>query len=106
MNKQTNHFVKLIKDLNDYDILIEKPDYLLVGTTINVVLYKEMKGNVFSFYTKNTPKKLYVCFFITSQESINLPYENIEVLLLDENDNIDKIEKKLKGFIDERFKEE
>lgn len=68
MTKTLENFIKKLKKLDDYYILREESEYLLVGTEIIIKEHKEVH-TTFSTYTSNVDRKVPVFFMIIIGES-------------------------------------
>lgn len=64
MRKILEEFTQNVKKLENYYILREENDYLLVGTNIFIKKYHEVLNNVFQPYTSNKDMNFNVFFII------------------------------------------
>lgn len=64
MRKILEKFVENVKKLENYYLLKESNDYLLVGTEINIKKHHEVLNNVFQPYTSNKDMDFAVFFAI------------------------------------------
>ena len=60
--------VKFFPKLDNYYILRQEKEHLIVGTNITIKKHREFKENVFMPLTKITDEKINTCFLITIAE--------------------------------------
>lgn len=66
MTKTLDNFIKNIKKLDNYSLLREEEDYLLIGTCTTVKINKPLTGNIFQPQFVNIVNKdIYICFIIS-----------------------------------------
>lgn len=69
MNKTLEDFTKKVKKLDDYFLLREEGEYIIVGTKIIIKEHKEFLGNVFQPRTQNIDKELLIYFVIITNQT-------------------------------------
>lgn len=86
MRKILEEFTENVKKLENYYILRENNDYLLVSTTINIKKYHEVLNNVFQPYTSNKDMTFNVFFAIPFKDKFleleELKKRKIPILIL------------------------
>ncbi len=101
MTKISEKFIKNIKKLDNYYLLKENSDYLIIGTEIEVIEHQEINTNIFMPYTKKIQKKIYTAFMLIineskeSQEYIN---KKIPILTIPSNLKISSLKEHLDNY--------
>lgn len=112
MIKNLEKFLEKIKKLKNYHILHETDDYLIIGSEINISVYKEINTNLFQPYKAVLDKSFYISFMIVLDEKnsqIKKIYEKkkLPVLIFPvklKGAKVDVIEEYLNDFIDQVIK--
>lgn len=73
MFKNFEKFLKNLQKLDEYYILRQEDDFVIVGTTIIIKEHQEMLGNIFQPRTQNVDRKIPTFFFIFISE---VPFDN------------------------------
>lgn len=68
MFKIFEKFLGKLKKLENYYVLREEKDYIIVWTKIIIKEHKEMLGNIFQPHSKNIDKELSVFFVIAMRD--------------------------------------
>ena len=68
MFKNFEKFLKNLQKLDEYYILREEDDFVIVGTTIIIKEHQEMLGNIFQPRSQNVDKKVPTFFLIAISE--------------------------------------
>jgi len=112
MFKNFEKFLKNLQKLDNYYILRQEEDLLIIGTTIIIKEHQEMLGNIFQPRSQNVDKKIPTFFFISISE---IPFDNakqfknkkIPILYLDKYQlvkNADTIKEILDSFVSTNVK--
>ena len=100
-------FVKKLEKLDDYYILRQDKESIIIGTKIIIKEHKEILGNVFQPFSKNVDRELPVFFLITFvKNDSKLIKEFIKrnyPILTYTNCNIKDLKQSLDEFISSRF---
>lgn len=110
--KNLEKFLEKIKKLKNHHILHENDDYLIIGSEINISIYKEINTNLFQPYKAVLDKTFYISFLILLNEKDSQTrkiYEKkkLPILILPlklKAAKIDLIEKYLDDFIEQVIK--
>lgn len=62
-------FIKQLKTLDNYLILRQEKDYLILGTKIFIKEYKELLGNVFQPHSEIIDREIPVFFFVLARQT-------------------------------------
>ncbi len=61
-------FIKNIKNLENYYVLKEEPNYLIIGKEIIIKRHHEKLGNIFMPYYENVEKSFSIIFLLVLEE--------------------------------------
>jgi hypothetical protein len=112
MFKIFEKFIGKLKKLDNYYILREEENLIIVGTKIIIKEHKEMLGNIFQPRTQNIDKELPIFFIIAVcdvpfDDKNEFKKKNLPILYLDKYKlakNSDSIKDILDDFIVDNFK--
>jgi len=102
-------FVKKLEKLENYHVLRQEPEFIIIGTKVIIKEHKEVHST-FSTYTSNLDKELPVFFILVLDK--NLPEvkeyrkKDIPIIILSKpisNSKVDIIKKHLDDFIKIKF---
>lgn len=105
-------FVKKLEKLDNYYVLRQEQEFIIVATKIIIKEHKEFLGNVFQPRTQNIDKELPIFFLITIEKKpLEITKEFIKrklpILYLDNkqlSSSIENIKQLLANFIADNFK--